>query len=45
MRELVAAKGDVEYGTDLVTATKAQPLLRRARALVDLAVEIVRLGR
>ncbi len=45
MRVLIAAKGDVEYGTDLVTATKAQPLVRRARALVDLAIEIVRLGR
>jgi HEPN domain-containing protein len=45
MRELIAAKGDVEYGTDLVTATKAQPLVRRARTLVDLAIEIVRLGR
>ena len=44
MRELIAAKGDVEYGTNLVTATKARPLLRRARTLVDLAIEIVRLG-
>jgi HEPN domain-containing protein len=45
LRELVAAKGDVEYGTDLVTAIKAEPLVRRARALVELAIEIVRLGR
>lgn len=45
LRELIAAKGDVEYGTDLVTAAKAQPLVRRARSLVDLAIEIVRLGR
>ncbi|GAA3591388.1 hypothetical protein [Kribbella ginsengisoli] len=45
LRELVAAKGDVEYGTDLVTAIKAEPLIRRARTLVDLAIEIVRLGR
>jgi len=45
MRELTAAKGDVEYGTDLVTATRAEPLVRRARTLVDLAIEIVRLGR
>lgn len=45
MRELVAAKSDVEYGTNLVTATKAEPLVRRARTLVDLAIEIVRLGR
>lgn len=45
LRELIAAKADVEYGTDLVTATKAEPLIRRARTLVDLAIEIVRLGR
>jgi len=45
LRELLAAKGDVEYGTELVTAAKAQPLVRRARTLVDLAIEIVRLGR
>jgi HEPN domain-containing protein len=45
MRELIAAKSDVEYGTDLVTATKAQPLIRRARTLVNQAIEIVRLGR
>ncbi|WP_020392713.1 hypothetical protein [Kribbella catacumbae] len=45
LRELVSAKGDVEYGTDVVTAIKAEPLVRRARTLVELAVEIVRLGR
>jgi HEPN domain-containing protein len=45
MRELIAAKADVEYGTALVTATKSEPLIRRARTLVDLAIEIVRLGR
>lgn len=45
LRELVAAKGDVEYGTELVTAIKAEPLIRRARTLVELAIEIVRLGR
>lgn len=44
LRELLAAKGDVEYGTDLITAAKADLLVRRARTLVDLAVEIVRLG-
>ena len=42
---MVAAKGDVEYGTDVVTAVKAEPLVRRARTLVELAIEIVRLGR
>jgi HEPN domain-containing protein len=31
LRELIGAKGDVEYGTDLVTAIKAEPLVRRAR--------------
>lgn len=45
LRDLLAVKGDVEYGTDLVTAAKAQPLVRRARMLVDLAFEIVRVGR
>jgi len=45
LRELVAAKGEVEYGTDVVTAARAEPLVRRARTLVDLAIEIVRLGR
>jgi uncharacterized protein (UPF0332 family) len=45
LRELLAAKGDVEYGTDVVTAAKAKPHVRRARTLVDLAIEIVRLGR
>jgi len=45
LRELLSAKADVEYGTDVVTAAKAEPLVRRARTLVDLAIEIVRLGR
>jgi HEPN domain-containing protein len=45
LRELISAKGDVEYGVTLVTATKAEPLVRRARTLVELAVQIVRLGR
>lgn len=43
-RELLGAKGAVEYGTALVTATKAESLVRRARVLVELAVQIVRLG-
>jgi hypothetical protein len=29
----------------VVTAIKAEPLVRRARTLVELAIEIVRLGR
>ncbi|MDN5858852.1 MAG: hypothetical protein L0H84_09535, partial [Pseudonocardia sp.] len=45
LRELCAAKGDVEYGTSLATATRAEPLLRRARSLVELAIDVVRLGR
>jgi hypothetical protein len=45
LRELIAAKGYVEYGTVLVTDAKSGPLVRRARTLVELAVEIVRLGR
>lgn len=45
LRELISAKSDVEYGVALVTVTKAEPLVRRARSLVDLAVQIVRLGR
>lgn len=44
LRELIASKGDVEYGTNLVTATKAESLARQARKLVELAVAIVRLG-
>jgi HEPN domain-containing protein len=45
LRELISAKSDVEYGVALVTVAKAEPLVRRARTLVDLAVQIVRLGR
>jgi hypothetical protein len=45
LRELLAAKGDVEYGVALVPAAKAESLVRRARTLVELAVQIVRLGR
>lgn len=45
LRELLSAKGEVEYGVALVTAGKAEPLVRRARTLVELAVQIVRLGR
>lgn len=45
LRELLTAKGDVEYGVDLVTGAKAEPLVRRARSLVDSAVQVVRLER
>ena len=44
LRDLISAKSDVEYGVALVQRTKAEPLVRRARALVDLATAIVRLG-
>lgn len=44
LRELLAAKGDVEYGVALIQKAKAEALIRRARSLVALAVEIVRLG-
>ncbi len=44
LRELLGAKGDVEYGTTLLTAAKAEPLVRRARLLIELAAQIVRLG-
>jgi hypothetical protein len=45
LRELLSAKSDVEYGVALVPAVKAESLVRRARSLVDLAVQVVRLGR
>jgi uncharacterized protein (UPF0332 family) len=45
LRELLSAKSDVEYGVALITAAKAESLVRRARTLFELAVQIVRLGR
>ena len=45
LRELLAAKGDVEYGVALITGAKSESLVRRARSLGDLGVQIVRLGR
>ncbi len=44
LRELLAAKSDVEYGVAVVQRAKAEPLLRRARSLVELALAVVRLG-
>lgn len=44
LRELISAKADVEYGVALVPRTRAEPLVRRARGLVELAVNVVRLG-
>ena len=44
LRELIAIKGDVEDGTTLITLAKAEPLVRRAQTLVDLAKQIVRPG-
>jgi hypothetical protein len=45
LRELLSVKAEIEYGTVLITLTKAEPLVRRAHTLVDLATSIVRLGR
>jgi hypothetical protein len=44
LRELLAAKADVEYGVTLIKKAKTVALIRRARSLVQLAVEVVRLG-
>lgn len=44
LRDLLASKPDVEYGFEILTLTRAEPLVRRARTLVDLAVRVVRLG-
>jgi hypothetical protein len=44
MRELVSSKAAVEYGVTLISAAKAEALVRRARSLVELAVRIVRLN-
>lgn len=35
LRELLAVKCDVEYGTNLITGAKAEPLVRRADSLVS----------
>jgi hypothetical protein len=45
LRELLSATVEVEYSVALVTAAKAETLVRGARALVGLAVHVVRLGR
>ncbi len=44
LRELLSSKADVEYGVALISAAKAEALVRRARALVDLATRVVRLN-
>lgn len=41
-RELISMKGEVEYGTALISLAKAKPLVRRAEFLVDLAKRLVR---
>lgn len=43
LRDLLASKGDVEYGVALITGAKVDPLIRRASTLVQLAGRIVRL--
>lgn len=45
LRELVSAKAEVEYSSAVITATRSLPLVRRARTLVELAIDVVRLGR
>jgi hypothetical protein len=40
----ISAKAGVEYGTALLSVTKAEPLVPRAWRLVELAIQIVRLG-
>ena len=44
LRELLAAKADVEYGVEVYPEAKAKALLRRADSLVELAAAIVRRG-
>lgn len=44
MRDLVSSKAAVEYGVTLISAVKAEALVRRARSLFELAVRIVRLN-
>ncbi|UUZ58692.1 hypothetical protein [Nocardioides sp. B-3] len=44
LRELIAIRGDVEYGTALVTLARAEPLVRRAQTLVAMATQIVHPG-
>jgi hypothetical protein len=39
------SRKSVEYGVALVTAAKAEPLLRRAQTRLELAIQIVSLGR
>jgi hypothetical protein len=41
LRELISMKGEVEYGTTLITLAKAKPLVRRAEFLVDVAKGLV----
>jgi len=45
LKELLAAKSVVEYGSAPVPEVKATALVRRARSLYDLGVEVVRLSR
>ncbi|MBB1513267.1 hypothetical protein H5399_12420 [Tessaracoccus sp. MC1627] len=44
LRELVSNKADVEHGVSLMSAVKAEALVRRARSLVEIAVRVVRLN-
>ncbi len=44
LRELLSSKSDVEHGVTLLPAPKVELLVRRARNLVALAINLVRLG-
>jgi len=44
LKELLAAKPDVEYSAEMLTEAKAKALVRRAASLVDTADAVVRLG-
>lgn len=41
LRDLIAMKGDVEYGTKVPTTAQATSLVRRARTLVELAEDVI----
>lgn len=45
LRELIASKSDVEYGASLVSLTKAEPFVRRARLLVNVAERVLATAR
>ena len=40
--DLISMKGEVEYGSTLITLAKAKPLVRRAMVLVEIAKGLAR---